>query len=159
MPYIIDGHNLIPKVPGLSLAEIEDEMALIERLVAFCRQKRKHVEVYFDNAPPGGRRVRKFGALSAHFVRQGMSADQAIHNRLGRLGKAARNWTVVSSDRAVQASARGAQAQVLPSEDFAAMLSQELESGDADRGENPQAALSEAEVEAWLDIFSDRPEE
>ena len=159
MPYMIDGHNLIPKAPGLSLTEIDDEMALVELLVAFCRQERKQAEVYFDNAPPGGRRVQKFGALTAHFVRQGISADQAIHNRLGRLGKEARNWTVVSSDRAVQSSARGVRAQVISSEDFAARLSQEVEKGIPDRGEDPAAALSEAEVEDWLDIFSDRPEE
>ena len=28
MPYIIDGHNLIPNVPGLDLNKIDDEIQL-----------------------------------------------------------------------------------------------------------------------------------
>ncbi|MBP1702274.1 MAG: hypothetical protein H6Q38_1381, partial [Chloroflexi bacterium] len=41
MPYIVDGHNLIPKIPGLSLRAIDDEMQLIELLQEFCRVQRK----------------------------------------------------------------------------------------------------------------------
>ena len=37
MPYLIDGHNLIPKVAGLSLKAVDDEMQLIELLQEFCR--------------------------------------------------------------------------------------------------------------------------
>jgi predicted RNA-binding protein with PIN domain len=106
MAYIVDGHNLIPKIPGLSLRALDDEMQLIELLQEFCRVRRKKVELYFDNAPPGQAQVRKFGWVTARFIRQGSSADQAIHNRLEALGAAARNWTVVSSDQAVQSSAR-----------------------------------------------------
>jgi len=51
MPYIIDGHNLIPRV-GLRLDALDDEMALVEILRDFCRIKKKRVEVYFDGAPP-----------------------------------------------------------------------------------------------------------
>jgi hypothetical protein len=32
MPYIVDGHNLIPKVPGLNLQDMEDELQLVELL-------------------------------------------------------------------------------------------------------------------------------
>ncbi len=107
MPYLIDGHNLIPKIPGLSLQAEDDEQQLITLLLEFCRLQRKQVEVYFDNAPPGGVRARNFGNVIARFVRQGSTADQAIRQRLERLGRAARNWTVVSSDLAVQTEARG----------------------------------------------------
>ena len=37
MPYLIDGHNLIPKVRGLSLQSMDDEMELVELLQEFCR--------------------------------------------------------------------------------------------------------------------------
>ena len=67
MPYLIDGHNLIPKVPGLSLKAIDDEMQLVEKLQEFCRRRGKQVEVFFDKAPPGGRRVRVFGPVTARF--------------------------------------------------------------------------------------------
>ena len=127
MPYIIDGHNLIPKVPGLSLQEMDDEQQLLEMLQEFCRRQRKQVEVFFDNAPPGGVRARNLGSVTARFVRQGATADDAIRKRLGNLGRAARNWTVVSSDQAVQAEARAAQAQSMPSEAFARLLVQALD--------------------------------
>ncbi len=119
MPYLIDGHNLIPKVPGLSLQEMDDEQHLLEMLQEFCRRQRKQVEVFFDNAPPGGVRARNLGSVTARFVRQGTTADDAIRKRLANLGRAARNWTVVSSDQAVQAEARAVQAQPMPSESFA----------------------------------------
>src|SRR5512144_1363588 len=112
MPYIIDGHNLIPKVPSLSLQEMDDEQHLVEMLQEFCRRQHKQVEVFFDNAPPGGVRARNLGQVTARFIRQGASADDAIRKRLVNLGRAARNWTVVSSDKTVQAEARAVQAQV-----------------------------------------------
>ena len=121
MPYIIDGHNLIPKLPGMHLDMVDDEMQLVELLQDFCRQRRKQVDVYFDNAPAGGLKVQKYGAVTAHFTRSGIPADEAIRARLGRLGRESRNWTVVSSDRAVQAYARSAKAQIISSEIFANM--------------------------------------
>ncbi len=150
MPYLIDGHNLIPHVPGLSLSELDDEMRLVELLQAFCRQRRKRVDVYFDKAPPGVPVQRKFGPVTAYFVREGMIADDAIRLRLRALGRTARNWTVVSSDHQVQAEARAAHAQVLPSGSFAEMLVQGT-------GEEPPSRTgSEAprpDIQEWLDLF------
>ncbi len=111
MPFLIDGHNLIPKIPGLNLQALDDEEQLIKLLQEYCRRQRKQVEVFFDNAPPGGVRARNFGLVIARFVRQGTTADQAIRERLTRLGRLARNWTVVSSDLTVQSWARAAQAR------------------------------------------------
>jgi predicted RNA-binding protein with PIN domain len=153
MPYIVDGHNLIPKVSGLSLQEMDDEQHLLEMLQEFCRRKRRQVEVFFDNAPPGGVRARNLGQVTARFVRQGASADDAIRKRLGNLGRAARNWTVVSSDQAVQAEARAAQAQVMPSEAFARMMAQALDDNRVDQGKASDAALNPEEVDDWLQLF------
>ena len=152
MPYLIDGHNLIPKVPGLSLRDMDDEIALIEHLQAFCRRTGKDVEVYFDNAPPGGMRVRHFGRVEAHFVRSGKTADDAIAARLQRLGRAARNWTVVSSDRQVQAAARGAQARVLSSDEFALRLTETSETA-SEPVKRDDVLLNEDEVNEWLNLF------
>jgi len=153
MPYIIDGHNLIPKVPGLSLQQMDDEQHLVEMLQEFCRRQRKQVEVYFDNAPPGGVRARNLGSVTARFVRQGTTADSAIRRRLANLGRAARNWTVVSSDLAVQAEARAAHAQVMPSETFARLLTQALDDSVVDRGEDVGTVLNPEEVDDWLQLF------
>ena len=84
MPYIIDGHNLIPKIQGLSLQDIDDEMQLVEMLQDFCRSRGKKVEVYFDNAPPGQLKAQKFGHVTAFFVRAGITADMAIKQKLRR---------------------------------------------------------------------------
>ena len=153
MPYIIDGHNLIPKIPGLSLDALDDEMQLVEMLQEYCRRQRKQVEVFFDNAPPGGVRARNFGRVTARFVRQGTTADAAIRSRLGRLGRSARNWTVVSSDRGVQSAARAAQARCLASEDFAGMLLDALGETQADPGAGEDAMLAPEELDDWLQLF------
>jgi len=153
MPYIIDGHNLIPKVPGLSLQQMDDEQHLVEMLQEFCRRQRKQVEVYFDNAPPGGVRARNLGSVTARFVRQGTTADSAIRRRLANLGRSARNWIVVSSDQAVQAEARAAHAQVIPSETFARLLTQALDDSWVDQGENVETVLNPEEVDDWLQLF------
>src|SRR4030066_2207710 len=126
MPLIIDGHNLIPKIPGLTLQAIDDETQLVELLGEYCRRSRRQVEVFFDNAPPGVPRARSFGRVTARFVRAGGPADQSIREKLVRLGKAARNWTVVSSDHQIQAAARAARATVLSAEAFAQELQKPL---------------------------------
>ena len=64
MPLIIDGHNLIPKIPGLSLQAIDDETQLVELLGEYCRLSRRQVEVFFDNAPPGVPRARSLDRKS-----------------------------------------------------------------------------------------------
>ena len=153
MPYIIDGHNLIPKIPGITLDEIDDEMRLVKMLQDFCRVKRKIAEVYFDSAPPGGVAVRNFGLVTAHFVRRGIPADLAIRRRLQKLGGEARNYTVVSSDHAVRDAGRRARASVLSAQDFAALLLQSMNENRQPAGKQPEAGLSREEVEDWLKIF------
>lgn len=151
MPYLIDGHNLIPHLPGLSLSAIDDEMRLVEWLQAFCRRKRRTVEVFFDQAPPGFPLQRKAGRVIAHFVRQGMTADAAIEARLLQLGRSARNCTVVSSDRQVQAAARAAHAQVISSDEFAAELVRLEDEYPAE--ERPGSKLSKDEIDYWENLF------
>ncbi|MEW5871619.1 MAG: NYN domain-containing protein [Chloroflexota bacterium] len=153
MPYLIDGHNLIPRLPGMNLADLDDEMRLVDMLQEFCRRQRKQAEVFFDNAPPGGTRLRNFGLVIARFVRQGRTADQAIHERLERLGRTARNWTVVSSDKAVQASARARQAQFLSSEIFAGMLLEALDTTRRDPGDQDSVSMSADELDDWMNLF------
>ena len=152
MPYLIDGHNLIPKL-GLHLDSVDDEMELVAILQEFCRLERRQVEVFFDGAPVSQAGTRKLGSVTAHFVRLGTTADDAIRNRLKKLGKGARNWTVVSSDRQVQADTRAAQAEVASSESFAGLLKHAQYSPTKpshDRKVSPQ------EVDEWLKLFERR---
>ncbi len=153
MPYLIDGHNLIPKIPGLALQEIDDEMQLVQMLQEFCRIERKQAEVFFDNAPPGQGRARRYGILTVWFVRQGMTADQAIGNRLKRLGGEARNWTVVSSDHEVQNFAHAARAHAVSSEDFAASLLVVLQGGSQNTDAPKESGLDPEDLDQWMRLF------
>ena len=87
MPYLIDGHNLIPKL-GLHLESIDDELELVGKLQEFCRLRRAKVEVFFNGAPAGQSSTRRAGMVTAHFVRKESSADTAIENRLVQLKRA-----------------------------------------------------------------------
>ncbi|RLD02752.1 MAG: hypothetical protein DRI32_08390 [Chloroflexi bacterium] len=154
MPYIIDGHNLIPHV-GLRLDALDDEMALVEMLRKFCRIKKKRVEVYFDGAPPGQNRTQKFGYVTAHFVRRGRTADEAIHARLRKMGNSARNWIVVSSDHEVINSAKSFRAGQFSADEFA----QQIEEANFFAQNNPNSPdedkkLSKQEVDQWMALFS-----
>jgi len=136
----------------MSLQDLDDEIQLVNLLQEFCRIRRKQVEVYFDNAPPGSPGARNYGRVVARFIRQGRTADQAIQMKLKRLGGEARNWTVVSSDGEVQANARAARAKILTAEVFAQQLFEAL--GDtADSYLEPESDLSPEEVEDWMQIF------
>ena len=153
MPYLVDGHNLIPKV-GLRLDSFDDELELVSILQEFARLHRRQVEVYFDGAPADQAGTRRLGTVKVHFVRAGMTADGAIARRLKKMGRSAKNWTVVSSDREVQAEARGARAEVLSSDKFAQILLQ------TPRIENTKPAadrkVSPGEVDEWLKIFGSK---
>ncbi len=69
MNYIIDGHNLIAVIPGLSLSMPDDEQRLVELLIPFCQRGKHRVEVYFDGAPIGLAGTRSYGRVRAHLCR------------------------------------------------------------------------------------------
>ena len=125
----------------------------------YCRVRRKTVEVYFDKAAPGRQGTRSFGAVKAHFVAASSNADTAIRQALHKLGRKARNWEVVSSDRQVQAEARALGVKVVASEEFAALLEEAQFQALKGAGEAP--GLTAEEVDRWLDEFnrgeSDKP--
>jgi predicted RNA-binding protein with PIN domain len=154
MRYIVDGHNLIPNVPGLSLEQLDDEQELVKRLLRFCQQGAHQVEVYFDQASAGQDGARNFGRVTAHFVRSGQTADSAISRRLHTLGRSARQWCVVSSDRSVQSAARLAQAKVMPAQEFALRLQVSPVQAEPEPRTNPP---SPSEVDEWLRIFQEIP--
>jgi predicted RNA-binding protein with PIN domain len=154
MPYLIDGHNLIPKL-GLRLDSPDDELDLVARLQEFCRLRRAQVEVYFDGAPPGQAAERTFGAVTAHFIRRGSSADDALEVRLEKLGRAARNWSMVSSDQRLQRAAQAAHAGVISAEEFSRQMSA-VRRESVEQARNAGTNLSPEEVETWLSEFMSR---
>ena len=149
MPYLIDGHNLIPKL-GLRLDSPDDEMQLVAIIQEFARLSRRDVEVYFDGAPVGQARTKRFGRVSAHFVRLGSTADAAIKQEIKRLAGAARNWTVVTSDRDIQATAREAHSSVVSSDEFAVQLKRLRPAAEGPEGEQE---MTPEELAEWLRLF------
>lgn len=152
MPYMIDGHNLIPKL-GLRLDSPDDEMELAAILQEFARLHRREVEVYFDGAPAGHAGTRSLGTVRAHFIPLGQTADAAMRSRLRKMGKTAKNWTVVSSDHEIQNTARAVHAEIISSEAFVKLLREARSSAPKASGEKP---LTEREVEEWLALFRQR---
>jgi len=151
MEIIIDGHNLIPHIPGIDLSDADDELRLISTLQEYCRVRRAKAVVFFDGAPIGQARVQQFGRVTAHFVRVGMSADAAIMDYLQKLGKQAKNVAVVSSDRQIVRAARAVQAKVITSADFAAEWANLVQ--DEPSPDPRDQPLSAQEVDYWEKIF------
>ena len=155
MPYIIDGHNLIPHIPDLKLSDLDDEERLIQILQRFANQRRSKIEVFFDRAPAASARMEKHGLVVAYFVHQGTTADNAIKARLSKLGPRAKNWTIVSSDREVLSEARSSQAKINQSAEFAHLLIEKSQKPQSLPDKNPDPEVAPGDVDYWLDQFSD----
>jgi predicted RNA-binding protein with PIN domain len=156
LPYLIDGHNLIAALDALDLSDPDDETALLRMLTPYFARIRTKATVYFDRATPGSTKRIAGAHVTARFIRGPRSADDALRSHLSRLGKEAPNWTVVSSDREVRSAARHAGARILTSERFAAELSPQQETAQAD--EKPDRPLNEDEIQAWEDLFKQAPD-
>ena len=152
MQYIIDGHNLIPHIRGLSLRDLEDEQALIEVLTPFLRATSSRALVFFDKAAQGHEGKRNFGLVQAVFVPASQSADAAIENHIHKLGSSARNQTLVSSDRRVQAAGRARYMTILTSAELAQKIQAQAESHGNQTAPEPQ--LSPEEVARWEELFT-----
>lgn len=153
---LIDGHNLIPKIKGLSLSQDNDETELIKILQDYCRIKRMTVEVYFDGAPFDHAGTRKFGSVQAHFIRQGISADDMIIQRIRNMGKKATHTKVVSSDQRIQREVHALTASVISSEAFEKEI-QKAFSSSPSGGKPDLTRMSENEVEQWINLFKNQP--
>ena len=147
MPFIIDGHNLIPNISGLSLDQPDDELALLELLAVYFKAERKEAIVYFDKAAPGREQDLKRGFVNAHFTRPPLNADKAIRNAVNGLGKTAANFTVISSDHEVMDNARRKGARVISSAEFAKILT-----SDSHNKKGRKEAPSD-NVDYWLNVF------
>ena len=148
MPLLIDGHNLIGRLPDLGLDDPDDEVKLVARLRTYSARTGKRVTVVFDRGLPGGRsRELSGGGVEVVFASAGHTADGILRERI-RGARDPRGLMVVTSDREVMRAARASGARVMRSGKFAAKL------------KTPRAAsveqdvhLSAEEVEEWLTLF------
>lgn len=160
MHYLIDGHNLIAALPDISLEDPDDEIKLLLLLKswAVARHKRE-VTVIFDGGLPGGYQQRlSTSRINVIFAREGQTADTLLIRRIKKAPNPP-EYTLVSSDRAVQAAAAARKMAVLSSADFVQLLGEKEErppSPKIEEAEEP--SLSSEEVAEWLTLFGPEPE-
>ena len=151
MPYMIDGHNLIGKLPDISLDDPNDEALLVQKLASFAARTGKSCVVVFDHGLPGGSSRMSTRSVQVVFASGRSTADRVIMERIKKVPDPL-NWTVVTSDHDVMATARLFRMNTLHSEEFAVLL-ETAPPKIVDVGEQTDVHLSEAEVDEWLDMF------
>ena len=162
MHYLIDGHNLIARVPGLSLADPDDEVKLLQLLKRWAAaDPRRKVTVIFDKGLPGGEaRHLSGGGVRAIFAPDNRSADSVIIRRIEGIDDPGQH-TVISSDGAILRAAQRRRVPTQRSETFAAAMVNERTFSSAarpaaDPRDNP--TISPNEVSEWLELFGPEPE-
>ena len=148
MAYIIDGHNVIGRAPGMSLSDPEDERQLVETLASYFRLARRNAVLFFDKAAPGARTLR-LGRVEARFVAPPRTADMAILDFL-RAQRDRRGWIVVTSDTDLATRAHALGARILSSEEFARSLRES-----AGRAKKESPPDTPGDIEEWLKEFGE----
>ncbi len=150
MPYLIDGHNLIGRTPGLRLDEPDDERKLVGLLRDHLARLKKKGTVIFDRGTPGQTGSWSSHNLEVKFARPPQIADDLILARL-RSARNPRGLIVITSDARLAAAARRAGAAVKDAGLFAReMLAPASLPAQKEKG------LSAAEVEAWEREFKEK---
>lgn len=152
MPILVDGHNLIGRLPAISLQDPDDEEKLVRLLRSYRARTGKAITVVFD---PGSTfslsQGRRSGGIEVVFAPHGSSADRVIVRRVQR-SRDPRGWLVVTSDRdlAQEVAQRGA--RVRGADEFA----EELDSPEEMPAEWKDAPPSSGDVDSWLVLFNNR---
>ena len=169
MHFLIDGHNLIGKMPGLELSDSQDELELILRLKGWVATARnRQVTIYFDGSGLGGYSQRLSSKdIRVIFAPTDKEADDLLMVRLNTL-RNGRNFTLVTSDNRIRNVAKIGGIKVLKSEEFVEREGfdyhkEEKEAKrpsstepEPEKDQNP--VISDSEVQEWLDLFGPVPE-
>lgn len=152
MPILIDGHNLIGRMPALSLQDPHDEEKLVRLLVSYRARTGKSLTVVFDpGQTPSLSERRRQGGIEIVFAPYGSSADTVIARRVRR-NRDPQSLRVVTSDQQLAHAVTQQGAKVQPAEAFA----EELNAKQDAPSEWKNAPPSSDEVEAWLALFENR---
>jgi hypothetical protein len=150
MPILIDGHNLIGRMPSLSLRDPDDEERLVALLQSYRGRSGKKITVVFDPGPAySSPQTRRQGGIEVVFAAHGSSADDVILRRV-RHARDRAGLIVVTSDRALARAVAQYGARVRPAEDMARALSNPAATAEQD------VSMSAEELEAWLALFDAR---
>ncbi len=152
MPLLIDGHNLIGQMTGLSLEDEHDEVELILRLRSYHAHAGRRITVIFDHGLPGGASKLSTGGVSVVFASCSTDADRLIVQRI-RKNRHPRALTVVTSDHKVARAALDGGANVIASDVFARQLETTATSPPNGDAKQDDPNISQAEVVEWLHLF------
>jgi hypothetical protein len=122
MTLLIDGHNLIGVMPGIDLADPDDEWQLVQRLRPYAAAMRQAMTVVFDSGlgPPPQWQLSG-GGVTVRFAPPGVEADAVILQLLRASGQPGK-VTVVTNDQGLAGQVRAAGGQVRSATQFAARL-------------------------------------
>jgi predicted RNA-binding protein with PIN domain len=163
MQFLIDGHNLIAKIPDISLEDPDDEAKLVIRLRRWSAAgSNRKISLFFDGGLPGGREAYLSSpSVNVIFATAGRTADDLMINRIMSVQNPA-ECTVVSSDLEVKRVAVMNKIKTISSGDFASQLNQAISlkfgvrnDSDATEDANRESILNDQEIAEWLEIFAE----
>jgi uncharacterized protein len=171
MHYIIDGHNLIGKMPDISLKDPDDEVKLVLRLKSWTAEsKKRQVTLFFDGGTLGSHLNRLSSSnLKVIFATSGKTADSLIIHHLRQL-KNPRESTLITSDHEIINAAKSLRIRTMLSEEFIERMGFVFKEPEEktkkretavfppppEKSDNP--TVNEAEIQEWLDLFGPAPE-
>ncbi len=164
---ILDGYNLIHSrhFPGYKGRSLEDKRDYLIHLIRqYATQKRLRCIIVFDSKMPFSRQGKTYHRVEVRFSPPHKEADHVIQEMI-RKSKNPPTILVVSSDRAIQHTAKVHGASAMSSETFwdeeAAFRPSMPTTTTIAEGENekPDANLSDEQVQEWLDLFSREDDE
>lgn len=163
MVILVDGHNLIPKIPSLSLSDPQDEQKLIEILSEYTRLSRHKIILFLDKRAIGQSFVKTAGTIKVFHADERTTADEMIIQFLQKHPPESQTVLVISSDRHVQIQAKSLGAKTQRSEEFARTLVALLQNPPRHKNNKAkpklEAPLSSAEISVWIDVFNSGPSE
>jgi hypothetical protein len=123
MTLLIDGHNLIGVMPGIDLADADDEWQLVQRLRPYAAARRQPLTVVFDSGlGPAPQWQLSGGGVTVRFAPPGVEAD-AVLLQLLRASPQPTKVTVITNDQGLAGRVRAAGGQVRSATQFAAQIS------------------------------------
>jgi predicted RNA-binding protein with PIN domain len=156
MPYLIDGHNLLGQISGLSLESAVDRQRLVSSLSRFAGSRRCRITVFFDGEPPAGWGDRiDLGGVQVRHSGRGRSADDAILQSIRRSATPA-DITLVTSDRALYERGRHLGARAMQCRGFREEMARER-SREGPSGEKPERP-EPGEVDYFMELFGEAGE-
>ena len=154
--FIIDGYNLLKWIEksGKGIEPVSD-VQLCHVVGRYLKRVGGKGELVFDGTGPADKgRFDNIPNLQVSFSGYGSDADAVIEGKI-EFSTAARDLTVVSSDRRLRIAARRRRASAVKSGDFWADVCKRLSEGRRKVGEpsGKRQGLTESETEQWLKYF------